>query len=414
MKRVFQSLLLLVLPFMFMTDGVSGNKTQDDVVKELNQRLADKKVPYKVDGFGSGKFIVGALSYQGTGAFGDKTPLILTGNRYSNNSSVEQEISFEFSETITSSSTWNVTAGLEVGVGLETTIKGGIPGLGGGEAKASGSIKVSASAGKGGTDETEKAWKETRNIKIAPYKIIYVSAACNEQKSTEVPFTIPVWATGPFKVVPTDLIALYRFWKSPDHFYSTAKDEGTNAKYAAEGITCLINKTKQPGTVELHRFYHGKIGDHFYSLSKDEGTKAGYNYEGVVGWVYPTASNPKLIPLYRYYNSKSGDHFYTQSKAEGDGAGGYKSEGITCYVFPSNYGDTLQIDDVLDENARKFLVEGVAYAAQQVDTEVSIEEETIPKKDQSKNKTKVKKEMLSDADKDKITKKLSSKKKTSK
>ncbi|HPB83766.1 MAG TPA: hypothetical protein PK200_17120, partial [Spirochaetota bacterium] len=80
------------------------------------------------------------------------------------------------------------------------------------------------------------------------------------------------------------------------------------------------------------------------------------------------------------------DHFYTLNRNEGAAARGYVYEGVTCYVFPDGYRESIKIEDTRmlpREDDRKFLVEGVASAARQIDTEVSMVEDSIPKAQQS-------------------------------
>lgn len=60
----------------------------------------------------------------------------------------------------------------------------------------------------------------------------------------------------------------------------------------------------------------------------------GYFFEGVESYVYKTKIAGST-PLYRLFNAKIVDHFYTASDKERTRylGNGYKSEGITGYVF---------------------------------------------------------------------------------
>jgi hypothetical protein len=402
-KAVFY-FILVILPFIIATEVFSGNKTKEDVVNDLNSRLRANNSPFQLLEYGDANFVQGAISYKGQGAFGDKEIKILAGNTYENNSSVEQQISFEVSEIIKSSNTWNVTAGLEVGATVTAQIDGGIPGLGSAKTTAEGSITITASAGKGGSDGKTEEWRETKNITIPPYKIIQVCASVNEQLSTSVPFTIPLYATGIFKVAPRDVARLYRFYKSGDHFYTTAEHEGIGARYAGEGVTCLIHTKQYPGTVVMHRLYNRNHNDHLYSTDKNEGTRVGYSYEGPVGYVYTSASKPGLVELHRFYNRSNNDHFYTLSRNEGAAASGYAYEGVSCYVFPDNYRDNIKIEDprmLPNAEDRKFIVEGVASAARCLNTEVKIlKDEDIPNSKRStKRNNRIRVSELRDIDK---------------
>jgi hypothetical protein len=403
MKKVLCLFVCLVLPFLLVSGAFSQNKTKSDVVNDLNARLQANNSPFQLMDFDDANFVQGAISYKGQGAFGNKEVKLLTGNTYENNSSVAQQVSFTVSETITKSNNWNVTAGLEVGASITTEIEGGIPGLGSAKSSVEGSVKVSASAGKGGSDEVSQNWSETRNITIAPYKIMRVCASVNEQKSTNVPFTIPLYAKGTFKVVPRDVAKLYRFYKSGDHFYTTAEHEGIGARYAGEGVTCLIHTKQYPGSVVLHRLYNSRHNDHLYSTNKAEGTNVGYSYEGPVGYVYTAESRPGLVPLHRFYNGGNNDHFYTLSRNEGAAARGYAYEGVACYVFPNDYRESIKIEDsrmLPNPDERKFLVEGVANAARQIDTTVSMNEDSIPQAERSGSRSnRISKRELMDSDK---------------
>lgn len=106
--------------------------------------------------------------------------------------------------------------------------------------------------------------------------------------------------------------------------------------------------------VNLYRYWNKETKDHFYTTNKDEiGTtipgktgKYGYKSEGNIGRCFdvPSAKDVPsgMIPLYRYWNPKIKDHFYTTKKDEigtvtagKTGKYGFKSEGITCYIWKS-------------------------------------------------------------------------------
>src|SRR2546421_1250785 len=130
-----------------------------------------------------------------------------------------------------------------------------------------------------------------------------------------------------------------------DHFYTTSKDERSNAiarfGYVAEGIACYVDDTQASGAVPLYRLYSSTTGDHFYTTSATERDNAvarsGYRVEGIAGYVYDAQASG-TVPLYRLYSTKSGDHFYTTSATERDNgiaAFGYQLESTACYVFAS-------------------------------------------------------------------------------
>ena len=87
--------------------------------------------------------------------------------------------------------------------------------------------------------------------------------------------------------------------------------------------------------------YLRKKGILFFTGTAVQGVIGNHGYvsEGIAGYCYP-APRSGLIPLYRYYQASVIDHFYTTNANEigttvhGQvGHHGYKSEGITCYVF---------------------------------------------------------------------------------
>ena len=173
-------------------------------------------------------------------------------------------------------------------------------------------------------------------------------------------------------------LPFHRYWNSAigDHFYTLNPTEiGTTTPgqigehgYTSEGVQCKIFARPVAGTVRLYRYWlAGNRGDHFYTLNQSEigtttpGMTGNFGYvseadgfssvpgitEGVAGYCYPGPVEGlaiEAIPLYRYYNGGSNDHFYTTDAEEIGttvsgtvGKGGYTSEGIVCYVLPSNF-----------------------------------------------------------------------------
>jgi uncharacterized protein DUF5648 len=99
-----------------------------------------------------------------------------------------------------------------------------------------------------------------------------------------------------------------------------------------------------------------RIGAHFYTTSDAERDNAvvkfGYKSEGISCYVFPSqATGPS--PLYRLMNTNKGDHFFTTSITERDDAVakfGYKSEGIACYVFTSQATGTESLYRLMSPN----------------------------------------------------------------
>jgi len=122
-------------------------------------------------------------------------------------------------------------------------------------------------------------------------------------------------------------------------------------------ISCQTFANGQNGpfvAVPLYRFFQSDGTDHFhfYTADKDEMTalkhSPGWKYEGPIGYVFPVKAHPpKTSPLYRLAKVEFGEanHFYTMDKAEADKAinGGWTSEGICCYLSPTQVAGTIPL-----------------------------------------------------------------------
>ena len=157
---------------------------------------------------------------------------------------------------------------------------------------------------------------------------------------------------GPPAPPTTGLVPFYRYFRNflgRDHFYTTNQGEigtitpGQQGRhfYKSEGVQCRIYHKKVPGSVALYRYFRALPLDHFYTTNGNG--VGGYSSEGIAGYCFPS-QQPGTIPLYRYYSDRLffNDHFYTTSPQEigtttvgATGKDGYRSEGITCYVFPA-------------------------------------------------------------------------------
>ena len=143
----------------------------------------------------------------------------------------------------------------------------------------------------------------------------------------------------------------HRYWNGKEHFYTTNGGEiGTitvgatgSGGYKYEGSAGSVSLVPGTSLVPLFRYYNG---EHFYTTAANEiGTitpgatgSGGYQFEGVAGYCYSSTASG-LNPLHRYWNGN--DHFYTTNAAEigtvtlgATGSGGYKYEGVTCYLKP--------------------------------------------------------------------------------
>jgi Repeat of unknown function (DUF5648) len=137
-----------------------------------------------------------------------------------------------------------------------------------------------------------------------------------------------------------------------DHFYTTDEFERDRAlaggSYRLEIIACSVYPAVAgpAGTVPLFRLYNHDSGDHFYTTDANERDRAiarsGYRSEGVACAVFAAGNaRPGLTALYRLWNGDESDHFYTVDPAENNRAqsgGGYRYEGIACFVFPPTGG----------------------------------------------------------------------------
>ena len=160
---------------------------------------------------------------------------------------------------------------------------------------------------------------------------------------------------------PLYLAPLFRYWnqRHTQHFYTTDWNEiqqviprrkGKHG-YTADGIACIILTRPTYGAVPLYRFYHSRKVDHMYTINPEEIVvpvihgrrgKNGYHFEWTAGYCYPTRIQG-TVPLYRYYHAGLFNHLYTTNPAEIGttspghvGKLGYRSEGITCYVYPND------------------------------------------------------------------------------
>ena len=151
----------------------------------------------------------------------------------------------------------------------------------------------------------------------------------------------------------------YKYYNADtqDSFYTVNKNViGTTVPgqlgkygYTSQGIAAIVLTKNEDGSVPLYRYWQSVFHDHFYTTNPREvGTTIdgelgnyGYRSEGIACYVYPTqASATNLVPFYRYYNSVVGNHFYTVNASDigttklGEvGKDGYRSEGIVGWVF---------------------------------------------------------------------------------
>lgn len=127
--------------------------------------------------------------------------------------------------------------------------------------------------------------------------------------------------------------AVYRTYKSGQHFYTSSANEATGAGFTIEfgGPYYWVDAVNHNGFVPWYRCLKGN-GKHFYTTSS---TCEGQKVEGAMGWV-ATGAVAGAHPLYRLYSPSLGNHFYTTSASERDTVAqsfGYTYEGVACYVW---------------------------------------------------------------------------------
>ncbi|MEZ4394039.1 MAG: hypothetical protein R3A48_23440 [Polyangiales bacterium] len=134
-------------------------------------------------------------------------------------------------------------------------------------------------------------------------------------------------------------VAVHRSYRSSngEHFYTTSLSEAACCGFRVENASFFhLYAAAQPGTAPFYRCLL-RNGLHLYTTSSScEGAGSS---EGVMGHIAQSAVCG-AVPLYRVYRPANGDHFYTTSAGERDSAlsGGYVSEGVAGYVWPSPQG----------------------------------------------------------------------------
>lgn len=135
----------------------------------------------------------------------------------------------------------------------------------------------------------------------------------------------------------------YRYWNAhvKNHFYTTNYAELGHGKhgYILETSPGKLSSTPSVGTVALYRYY--KAGDHFYTTNVDEIKETikgklgahGYKCEGIAGYCW-REQVAGTTALYRYWNPVIKDHFYTSNWDElKEGRSNYKLESTQCYIL---------------------------------------------------------------------------------
>ena len=103
-------------------------------------------------------------------------------------------------------------------------------------------------------------------------------------------------------------------------------------RYRSQGIAGHVFAEPRADTVPLYRWFHPRLGTHYYTIRAGVPDRPNSVDEGVVCQVHDH-NVPGTMPLYDWSNGR--DHLYT-TNPDGEGAGrlGYRSQGITCFIYP--------------------------------------------------------------------------------
>ncbi|SEC41255.1 hypothetical protein SAMN04489761_2922 [Tenacibaculum sp. MAR_2009_124] len=174
-------------------------------------------------------------------------------------------------------------------------------------------------------------------------------------------------ARSDFGLDPNSLVAIHRFYRNGDHFYTTSIAEGQNAGYAYEGMLGFASRNFSNSNF-ISRWHNidnrnqdrvlarGRIsssnhyviandcysqnlnGSYFFGLDLTQGAQIlenlyttsirnNWQYEGIMG------GTGYSRPIYGYYNIDLKDHVYTNDFNElGSGAHGYVYEGVAFHL----------------------------------------------------------------------------------
>lgn len=133
----------------------------------------------------------------------DEVPLpgqILTSS-FNNDSDGVGSAVFKKSKQTTTSFTWSITEGLELGISEEITA--GVPEVA--QSKTTLSAKISLSSTQGETKSETNTWEIDRTISVPPYKSIEMTWAINEAKITAT-FYADIEITGFFAIWNNDKV----------------------------------------------------------------------------------------------------------------------------------------------------------------------------------------------------------------
>ena len=133
----------------------------------------------------------------------DEIPLpgqILTSS-FNNDSGGVGSAVFKKSKQTTTSFTWSITEGLELGISQEITA--GVPGVA--QSKTTLSAKISLSATQGETKSETNTWEIDRTISVPPHTSIEMTWAINEAKITAT-FYADIEITGFFAIWNNDKV----------------------------------------------------------------------------------------------------------------------------------------------------------------------------------------------------------------
>lgn len=154
-----------------------------------------------------------------------------------------------------------------------------------------------------------------------------------------------------------NLVPVFRYFQegSKDHFLTIHSNEiGTETPgavgqhgYKFEGIAFHVSRDPAPGLVPIYRYWKAAVSDHHYTTDPNEmgatqpGQQANHGYvcEGIMGYIHKDPA-PGTVPVHRYFHGGLNDHFFTTSVSEigvtGHGVTGnhgFVAEGVLGHAF---------------------------------------------------------------------------------
>ena len=148
----------------------------------------------------------------------------------------------------------------------------------------------------------------------------------------------------PFALLINGIYALHAFTR----FLGHPPEAWTGQPFNLDGVAFYAYELGQQYPLGLHILFSTVNSlnlDYLYTLSNDE-VQGLFAHPGLV-WRYVDSDvlvyneqGQDLVPLWRSYNGVA--HFYSTDQNEGPN-NGYSIEGIACWVYPYQFGETIPI-----------------------------------------------------------------------